>query len=111
MAILNTTISTYSPEWEVDAQGTDVANFDMRAPVDVDVSASVQQMSQAESFEFKRQGFEVDYEVFTRAALAAAQNSRLVTSDGQWFQVVIASEDMAGRGRMYCTRCKLLKVV
>ncbi len=66
-------------------------------------------MSASEIASYSRREIDADYCVFTRVPLTAKLNDRLVDAAGGIYSIV-DTDDMAGRGKMYCTACKRMGV-
>lgn len=106
--VLNTTISSYRAEATQDAQGTDVRNWDEADVIDQDVPASIQEMSNSEIFALSRRQIDCDFEIYTNQTLSAKLNDRIEDAAGNLYEVKRPAEDMAGRGRWFCTYAKKL---
>lgn len=109
--LFNKTITTYRPRVKNDAQGIDVEDFSNSMVVDDEIPASIQQMSQSASLLFQRRSVDVDYEIYTPQRPEAKIEDRIEDSDGCTYLVKMPPDDMAGRGRFFCTYCKRLKAL
>lgn len=80
------------------------------AYLDRSVPCALQHLSGRESQAFQRNGLDVDYELFTKAALTAKLNDIAIV-DNKTFVLKDVNDDMGGRNRWFCHRAKQLRGV
>ena len=106
--LFNNTLTTKRAVNTQDLQGTDVQDWTAATVIDAAMPACFQQMSAGEVSYFSRRNMDVDFSIFTPRPVTAKQGDRAIDKNGVIYTIQDV-DDMAGRGRYFCTAAKKLR--